>query len=165
MQNQVLFYVLNDSEHTLTNSEVEQELILYCACLQAAHYYRQHKKVFIYTQNQQQAHAIDELLWRFDADAFVPHNLLGEGTSYGSPVEISWQAPKNRRAVLINLSTITPDFAGQFTQVIDFVPCDEALKQLARERFRCYRQQGSQVNTEALAVNKLLPLLNSKITA
>ena len=165
MQNQVVFYVFNDSEQVLTSTKLEQDLVHYYACLQAAHYYRQNKKVFIYTQNQQQAHAIDELLWRFDADAFVPHNLLGEGPHYGSPVEISWQAPKNRRAVLINLTTHSPDFAGQFAQVVDFVPCDENLKQLARERFRQYRQQGSQVNTENITVSNVLPLLSSKITA
>lgn len=165
MQNKVVFYILGDSEQTLTSNKTEQNLVLYCACLQAAHYYRQSKKVFIYTESQQQAHDIDELLWRFDADAFVPHNLSGEGPHYGSPVEISWHAPKNHRAVLINLTKNTPAFAYQFTQVIDFVPCSEKLKQLARDRFRGYRQQGSQVNTENIAVTDVLSLQRSKITA
>jgi len=165
MQNQVVFYLLNDDKQVLTSTKFEQDLVLYCACIQASHYYRQNKKVFIYTQDQQQAHDIDELLWRFDADAFVPHNLLGEGSRYGSPVEISWQKPKNRRAVLINLSEKTPDFAHTFAQIVDFVPCDEILKKLARERFRGYRQQGSQINTENIAVSEILALQRSKVTA
>jgi DNA polymerase-3 subunit chi len=165
MQNQVVFYVLNDDKHTLSTTSHEQDVVLYCACLQAAHFYRQNKKVFIYTQNQQQAHDVDDLLWRFEADAFVPHSLLGEGPSYGSPVEISWQAPKNRCAVLINLSEKIPDFANKFAYIVDFVPCDETLKELARARFRHYRQQGSQVTTENIVVSDILSLLSSKVTA
>ena len=68
------------------------------ACHLAAHYYRQNQRVFIYTSDQNNAHDIDELLWAFEPDSFVPHNLVGEGSNYGSPVEISWQSPTNRRA-------------------------------------------------------------------
>jgi len=138
MQKQATFFLPEKDKSNKSNAD----LLLFCACKQAAIAYRQQQKVFIYTQNQAQAHAVDELLWAFDADSFVPHNLMGEGPSYGSPVEISWQAPTNRRAVLINLTNIEPPFAQQFNQVIDFVPTDESLKQQARQRYRAYQQLG-----------------------
>ncbi len=120
------------------------------ACLQAAHYFRHNQRVFIYTQNQADAHQIDELLWSFDPDSFIPHNLIGEGPKNGAAVEISWQKPTSRRPVLINLTSQVPDFAGQFSQIIDFVPANEALKQQARDRFRTCRQWGFQVDTQAV---------------
>ena len=126
---QVMFYQL---EEQLNEETSDENSLLHHACLQAAYFYRQKKKVFIYTQDQKHAHDIDEMLWAFDAESFVPHNLLGEGPSYGSPVEISWQAPTNRRAVLINLTKTVPNFANKFARVVDFVPTDESLKQQAR---------------------------------
>jgi DNA polymerase-3 subunit chi len=101
----------------------------------------------MFCDDQQMAHQIDELLWSFESDSFVPHNLPGEGLASGSPVEISWQAPTNNRTVLINLSGEVPSFASQFSQIIDFVPADDELKKLARLRYRSYQQLGFTVNT------------------
>jgi len=138
MQTKVMFHILADKGLPLSH----------CACLQAAYFYRQKQKVFIYTQDQQQAHIIDELLWSFDANSFVPHNLKGEGPHYGSAVEISWQSPTDRRPVLINLTDTVPNFANQFAHIIDFVPTDEQLKQKARDRFKICRQLGFTVDTQ-----------------
>ena len=91
------------------------------------------------------------MLWAFDSDSFVPHNLSGEGPKQGAAVEISHQAPQGRRPVLINLTSTVPDFANQFQLIVDFVPSDETLKQLARERFKACRQRGFQVDNQAVA--------------
>jgi len=140
---QVMFYQLADD-----GSEVNS--LSHHACLQAAYFYRQKQKVFIYSKDKEKAHDIDEMLWAFDANSFVPHNLMGEGPSYGAPVEISWQPPTGRRPVLINLTDTVPDFASQFSQIIDFVPSDDTLKQLARERFKAYRQLGFTVGNQVV---------------
>jgi len=155
MHKQATFYLLEQSEDASDSSleqvkslepvksnELHIRSLLFCACQQAARSYRQQQKVFIYTPDQTLAHEVDEMLWGFDADSFVPHNLMGEGPSYGSPVEISWQAPTNRCAVLINLTENVPPFTQQFSQVIDFVPNDESLKKSARNRYRQYQQLG-----------------------
>jgi len=145
MQTQVMFNILNDEAGSIKDSAS------YHACLCAARAYRSNQRVFIYTQDQTVAHDIDEMLWAFDPDSFVPHNLIGEGPSYGSAVEISWQAPTNRRPILINLTGTVPHFANQFSQIIDFVPTNDTEKQAARERFKQYRQFGFQVDTQAVA--------------
>lgn len=142
MQTQVMFYILNDDPNGSS---------FHHACYQAANAYRNNQRVFIFSENTEQAHRVDELLWSFEPDSFVPHNLAGEGPRGGAPVEISWQAPGSRRPVLINLTREVPNFAGQFSTVIDFVPTDETLKQQARERFRSYRQLGFQVNNQTVA--------------
>ena len=145
-QTQVMFYLLND----LSSSDADTDSLEYHACKQAAYFYRQNKKVFIFCKNQSHAHAIDEILWAFDANSFVPHNLTGEGPSYGSAVEIGWQVPNGRRPVLINLTDTMPPFSSQFSSIIDFVPTDEALKQKARERFKQCRQLGFGIHNQAV---------------
>lgn len=114
-------------------------------CQLALEQYRAGKRVFIYTQSQDDALAVDEYLWAFEPDSFVPHNLAGEGPRNGAPVEISHQQPSNFRNLLINLSDSVPRFAGQFPEIIDFVPFDEQRKQAARERYKHYRQLGFQL--------------------
>ena len=143
MLTQAMFYSIE--EKSTVTGVTDAQLHLHYACLQAAHFYRQNQRVFIYTQDQQSAHDIDEMLWAFDPDSFVPHNLIGEGPKQGAAVEISWQPPKNRRAVLINLTSEVPNFANQFSHLIDFVPADDTLKEQARNRFRTCRQWGFNV--------------------
>lgn len=151
MNTQVMFYLLEQdkkAENSANENQDKQYLSLLHSCFQAAHFYRQNQRVFIFCQNQEQAHQVDELLWSFEPDSFVPHNLVNEGQKNGAAVEISWQAPTNRRPVLINLTSTVPNFAHQFSQIIDFVPSDEHLKQNARERFKMYRQLGFQVDNQ-----------------
>lgn len=146
MNTHVMFYILAQDN---TDADL-LALVKLHVCFQAAYYYRQNQRVFIYTQDQDQAHEIDELLWSFEPDSFVPHNLVGEGPKNGAAVEISWQTPANRRPVLINLTSTVPNFAHLFSQIVDFVPSDEQLKQLARERFKSYRQLGFKVDNQTI---------------
>lgn len=152
MQTQVMFYLLNDKNAELDGSDsTDTSSAFYHACLQASYFYRQNQRVFIYTQDKQSAEKIDEMLWAFDSDSFVPHNLVGEGPKQGAAVEIGNQAPLGRRPVLINLTSTVPNFANKFQYIVDFVPSNETLKQQARERFKTCRQWGFQVNNQAVA--------------
>lgn len=111
-------------------------------CQLCASLYRQSLKVFVYCANQQDAELVDEVLWQFDAHSFVPHNLAGEGPARGAPVEISWSAPRTQRQVLINLTETVPDFVQRFSQIIEFVPAAESDKDIARQKYKHYRQLG-----------------------
>ena len=142
---QVSFYLLSDTpaDHQAIQNELSTVPAHFAlACQLCADLYRAKQRVFVYTADQQQAEAFDELLWQFDAERFVPHNLSGEGPRYGAPVEISWQAPRQNRHVLVNLADTVPAFANRFNQIIEFVPADAQLKAQARERFKHYRQLG-----------------------
>ncbi|MDO5053870.1 DNA polymerase III subunit chi [Pasteurella oralis] len=135
------FYLLG------TDSYVEK-----IACDLAASAWRLGKRVLIACETEQQALDIDEALWARDADEFVPHNLSGEVTTYATPIEISWKGKRNaqRRDLLINLQVTVPDYVGSFNQLIDFVPTEESLKVLARERYKQLRQLGWQLSTEQM---------------
>nr|WP_194362663.1 DNA polymerase III subunit chi [Neptunicella marina] len=124
------------------------------ACQLATDCYRQRQRCVILTGSKADAEAIDDLLWQQPVDAFVPHNLAGEGPANGAPVEINWQqANVNNRAVLINLSNNMPDYAQRFRQIYDFVPAEEQAKQQARERYKHYRAAGHQLATTPAKFN------------
>lgn len=112
------------------------------ACQLCAEHYRQQQRVLMLTDDEATALQLDEWLWQFEPDRFIPHNLPGEGPSRGAPVEINWQASRQARSVLINLSRTVPEFAQRYAHVIEFVPADTDLKAAARTRYKHYRQLG-----------------------
>jgi DNA polymerase-3 subunit chi len=152
---QVVFYILPEESETQGLSQQFAQ-----ACSIAAYYYSQNSNVFIYTDNQQDAFSVDEYLWQFDGNSFVPHNLLGEGPRYGTPVEISWQPPTHPRQILINLSTGAPDFAINFQKIIDFVPFAEPLKIAARTRYSAYKKMGLTLSTQTVENEKTVESTN-----
>lgn len=149
---QAIFYLLK-TPHKV--SAIEQ--IATIACQLTLKHYQQKQRIYIHCQEQQQAFDIDETLWQFEPDSFVPHNLIGEGPEYGSPVEIGYgkQAPSSasmkNRHLLINLADQSPHFAVNFANIIDFVASDETLKVIARERYKQYRAMGIELTTQELA--------------
>jgi DNA polymerase-3 subunit chi len=138
---QVQFYLPKPIDPANTATPTVPGLVLQ-ACLLCAELYRNNQKVFVYCANQQDAEQLDEVLWQFDAHSFVPHNLAGEGPARGAPIEISWLPPKNSRQVLINLTSTVPVFVNRFSQIIEFVPQAESDKDIARQKYKHYRQLG-----------------------
>lgn len=152
MQTQVMFYVL--PEASSETAEINDTAHLFQACLHASVCYRNNQRVYVHTNDQKSAHNIDEMLWGFEPDSFVPHNLVGEGPAQGAPVEIGFQVPKSRRPILINLASQVPNFAGNYSHIIDFVPAETSLKIQARERFKQYKQAGFHIDTHNVASEK-----------
>ncbi|MBG6248713.1 MULTISPECIES: DNA polymerase III subunit chi [Symbiopectobacterium] len=138
------FYLLEHSDDVDGLSACEA-----LVCELAAERWRSGQRVLIACEDEQQALRLDDALWQRDASAFVPHNLAGEGPRQGAPVELAW--PQRRgsasRDVLISLLLQFADFATAFHEVIDFVPHEESLKPLARDRYKAYRSVGFQLTT------------------
>ncbi|EKE83684.1 DNA polymerase III subunit chi [Idiomarina xiamenensis] len=120
-------------------------------CEQIAELYRQYRQINVWTASQQAAEALDEALWKLPVDAFIPHNLQGEGPANGAPVEIQWPQSDNRSPrrsrVLVNLSEQVPPHAQQTQVIVDFVPLADSGKQQARERYKQYRAWGMQMQS------------------
>lgn len=138
------FYLL-DNDATVDGLSAVEQLV----CDIAAERWRNGKRVLIACEDEQQAIRLDEALWSRPPESFVPHNLAGEGPRGGAPVEIAWPQKRNSspRDILISLRLNFADFATAFTEVIDFVPYEDNLKQLARERYKAYRMAGFNLNT------------------
>ncbi len=133
---------------TTTQSDTDLQLALVCQL--ATERYRLGQSLFVCVADQEQGWRLDEMLWQQDADSFVPHSLSDEPTAHQAPVEIGTGLPRRNRQLLINLSPLAPAFAGRFAEVVDFVPTDDSLKQLARERYKQYRAAGFTLQTQAV---------------
>ncbi|VAX77175.1 DNA polymerase III subunit chi [Serratia symbiotica] len=141
---QAIFYLLEHNQPTGALSAHEA-----VACVIAAESWRSGKRLLIACETQEQAQQLDEMLWQREPNRFIPHNLAGEGPDSGAPVELCWPGKRGNapRDLLIALQPHFADFAATFDQVIDFVPYEDALKQLARNRYKTYRTLGFYLTT------------------
>lgn len=119
------------------------ELLLECS--------KTRMKTTVLCASQAQAEAVDEYIWQYPPDSFIPHNLYGEGPAAGTPAEIIWQSAyasmtklRNRNLV-INLSGEFIDKHKDLQHIIDFVPEQEEQKVAARTRYKQYKQAGCQL--------------------
>jgi len=88
-----------------------------------------------------QARSLDELLWQFRPDAFLPHALVGDAA--GEAVLIGWgQDPGDHSDVLINLQLDIPSFFSRFQRVAEVVTQDEASLAALRSSWLFYRSRG-----------------------
>ncbi|MFZ3155609.1 DNA polymerase III subunit chi [Pseudomonas sp.] len=114
---------------------------LRAACQLAMKAWRAGLPVFLRGSDAQQCSAVDELLWRFKAESFVPHSLYQDDAQ--APVVIGLdEEPSSAQGVLINLgSTLSPQIE-RFSRVIEIVNQEPDLLTACRENFRSYRQRG-----------------------
>jgi DNA polymerase-3 subunit chi len=97
--------------------------------------------VFLRCSDDQQCQALDELLWNFRTDTFVPHNLHGEAPQ--APVVIGMnETPALTNGLLINLASDISGHLPQFQRVIEIIDQQPQLLAAGRENFRSYRQRG-----------------------
>jgi len=89
---------------------------------------------------------LNERLWTVHPESFLAHDLAGADIEKNAaqPILLATSIVRdNQPEVLINGGLeVPPDISG-FSHLVDFVDgWDESLKQVARERFRTYRQMG-----------------------
>lgn len=118
------------------------------ACRYVNRAWSQGKRVYVLTRSEAQSEALDELLWSFRADSFIPHEILGRGDPDDFPVLIGHQPPPtSENGVLLNLSGRIPECHDQFERISEiFNHADQADLGAARETFRLYRQLGYEPN-------------------
>ena len=135
-----IFYVLD-------NITAAQHLQLLCQVITAG--WREQRSVRVWCADQAKAEQLDQALWQQPVDAFVPHNLAGEGPAQGAPVEICWPGAKvaNRRTAVVVNCTDAPSTSSGWNLYIDFVPSAEQARQAARERYKQLRQHGVELKT------------------
>ena len=91
-----------------------------------------------------QAEAVDDLLWAFDEDAFIPHQLAGSDDDEETAVLIVPPGIDTLdRPLVINLRETCP--APGYQRVLEVVPADDAERIGSRERWKEYVRQGVEV--------------------
>jgi DNA polymerase-3 subunit chi len=143
---QIDFYVL-------ATTSGQQSLLFACQLVEKAHAKQQH--VYIHTNSLPEAEKIDALLWTYQDTSFLPHALYQPNDDNPPPIQIGTTESLifaadnkiNQSTMLINLATKIPTFYAQFTHIAEIVFSEPAIQQLARERYKQYREQGHEINT------------------
>jgi len=106
---------------------------------------------YILTASEAQAAALDDLLWTYRQDSFIPHERYPLAGEESSPVLIGMVLPVDiNLQVLINFTDRLPEGFERFERVVELVdPQPEALAK-SRERFRQYRERGLTPETHKL---------------
>jgi len=121
----------------------EQPLLLVCELAKRAHAANQFTLVL--ARDAAQAEEIDDLLWSFEPDAFIPHQIAGDEEDELTPVLVvppEIEAPP--RPLVINLRDAAWTEACE--RVLEVVPADPAARAPLRERWRQYQALGYELN-------------------
>ena len=120
----------------------EQPLLLVCELAKRA--YAAQQPTLILTRDFAQAEAIDELLWDFDTDVYIPHQIAGDDDDQHTAVLIvppGVDTPD--RPLLINLRETCPN--GSFERVLEVVAAEPAEREGSRTRWTEYKRLGMDV--------------------
>lgn len=136
------FYILDD------NQAASQ---WHFVCRLAEKAWQQGHKVYIHTENGGQSSQLDDLLWTFHDESFLPHSLDSSPDADSVNVHIGHsEEPLHHDDVLINMSSEVPMFFSRFKRVAEVVAGDEQAKQAGRERFRFYRDRGYPLQSHSI---------------
>lgn len=123
---------------------LDQPLLLVCELARRA--LAAGQATLILARDDAQAEALDELLWAFDEDAYVPHQIAGRDEDDDlTPILIVAPGTETAdRPLVINLrDAIAP---GQYERVLEVVPADPAAREPLRARWRAYQERGFTLN-------------------
>jgi DNA polymerase-3 subunit chi len=128
------FYILNQNTH-------HDRFFLSCRITEKA-WHKKHR-VMIQTSSEQEAMHMNQLLWTFRDQSFIPHELLPRADMKTTPVIIGWGGDAAEECdVLINLATEIPPFFSRFERLVEIVDKDPAHKQVSRDHYRYYQERG-----------------------
>lgn len=115
-------------------------------CRLAARAWRTGLTVLIRPEDDAMAARLDEGLWTFDEQSFIPHGRESHGGD--NPIVITTAASPGR--LLINLSEDTPPDWTQRERIAEIINADPRVRDNGRQRYRHYQQAGAELKTHRL---------------
>ena len=122
----------------------EQPLLLVCELARKAS--DAWMATLVLARDAVQAEQLDDLLWSFDPDAFVPHQIAGAEIDEEEATVLiaSPDLDVALRPLVINLRDTAVE--GEFDRVLEVVPADESARAPSRERWKQYAARGLDVS-------------------
>lgn len=96
----------------------------------------------VLARSQEQAEALDDLLWDMGDEVYIPHQIAGadEDEDEAEVLIASPDVDAALRPLVINLRDAAVD--GAFDRVLEVVPADESARGPLRERWKQYQARG-----------------------
>jgi DNA polymerase-3 subunit chi len=136
----ISFYILN------AKGEAERQAF---ACRLVEKIYHQGQQIYIHTHNAAHSKAVDEALWTYRAESFIPHDIHQVDIRPVAPILIGYgeTTPPHLMDVLINLTDEQPLFFSQFNRVAEILDNTDIVKAAGRERYQFYKHRGYELDT------------------
>src|SRR3990167_10096986 len=132
------------SFYILTEANSQQSWLFACKLIEK--FYAEQKNIYVHANTNADAEHLDTLLWTYKDTSFLPHKLYEKADLNPPPIQIGFQSElAPHKDLLINLSNALPTSYAQFNHVIEIVFSEPVVQQLARERFKQYRDQGCEI--------------------
>lgn len=106
-------------------------------------------RIHIHLASEADLDQLNQRLWSFKADAFVPHTILG--SELKAPITLSTDSSAAVEAdLLINLAVAPPPLAERFERVAEIVNQDPEILAASRESFKLRREQGWDIHNHKM---------------
>lgn len=138
---EVSFYILP------TTSLPDRDLFL---CKLAEKAYRQGVYSAILTASETHSQVLDDLLWSFRANSFIPHQITSTNNNPQQILIGAHPALLTTHSALINVSSQSLQQPLEFERILEIVHQDSADITAGRERYRQYQQLGAKLTTHKL---------------
>lgn len=134
------YYILASSDHD------SRELLACKLCEKALSL---GQRIHIHTETESDLHQLDQTLWNFRSDSFVPHAILGKDIK--SPVSIaSGQLPTDPVDLFINLGLTAPEGCEAASRCIEIVIQTETVLAATRQSWAMRKAAGWELQRQDL---------------
>jgi len=121
------------------------------ACRLAEKIFKDGHQVYIKTTSGQQLKQLDDLLWTFRQGSFLPHAVCTSNEPEATPILLGHAIePEGPSDVLVNLAEDIPAFFSRFSRVTELVSGDDTQREMARTRYKFYKDRGYTVRSHQL---------------
>lgn len=130
------------SFYILKTQTAQDRYLFACKLIEKAYSLGQY--CYVYTDTKQQSQQLDDQLWTFKPHNFIPHQIYEQQVpEFEQTILIGTsEPPKQWQKLIFNLSSKYPSNLSQTERVLEILDNDEKLKQMGRQRYRQYQQDG-----------------------
>lgn len=137
-QTRVDFYLLQGTNF--------QKIQLFC-CRLAEKAWKLGNSVFVRTEDEQQAQQLDNLMWTYSDDSFLPHARQDDTQQSEIPIIIGAKTePAKACDLMINLANDIPDKNNQYSRIAEIINEDVVIKKQGRIRYGQYDKKNYPLN-------------------
>lgn len=121
--------------------ELTAESRLHAACRLTLKAWQHSIPTLIRCQTPAECNLLDDLLWSFHPNRFIPHNRYAQNPL--APVVLALdEPPQHPQGLLINLAQTLSPHVVRFQRIIEIINQDPVQLTIGRENFRQYRRYG-----------------------
>ncbi len=102
--------------------------------------YAKNLRTWVLCANQAEAETLDDWLWSYKPDSFLPHSLASnrpEGLDPPIQITSDQTAPSGQYDLLLNLTENIPQHLDNFERILDLVAAHQ--KAAGRKRYKAYQ--------------------------